>query len=473
MPRNMMSDFSGMVCEIPPEVQFASFGKKHHLEGGKSHPRRRGSSLDDDETLKYLTLEEKDVLLFFEETIDSLEDDLEEQALHDSGIHCHSPKSVEENMSSHSESEDIIDLVQPGPENGAEESVPSRFIEPELEETWKLDKSVAKHIEPPDEEVCVDAIGSSSVQPSAPPLPIYETFPPPPSVQHPKLTRSVPTPLVIAQKISEKQAEDNSVSPTSPKEAKSVERRSVLPTSPLRNGEHFTAFKKPVPPPTAPKPQRFPSNISITNIGEREFSKTISSAAVNIQERKAQVLANVNGSPFLITEAEERLQKHDLSGYGRSSSLRDLPSEQARQEALSRLGLVEEGFGRGQWDHSGSIPRPKEDKAGQVQTVSNGYRNIHEILKRESDHFPSVSKTVTFKPDVDLTDGKSARQNATKSFYDHRPSSSLSLDIRRRTGSLPRPSGLRPQGITVQFSGRGSTEEARREALRKLGLLKE
>ena len=37
--------------------------------------------VQDDESLRYLTHEEKDVLLFFEETIDSLEDDFEEQVL--------------------------------------------------------------------------------------------------------------------------------------------------------------------------------------------------------------------------------------------------------------------------------------------------------------------------------------------------------------------------------------------------------
>uniref|UniRef100_A0A3P8UUF1 Proline and serine rich 2 n=1 Tax=Cynoglossus semilaevis TaxID=244447 RepID=A0A3P8UUF1_CYNSE len=39
---------------------------------------------------------------------------------------------------------------------------------------------------------------------------------------------------------------------------------------------------------------------------------------------------------------------------------------------------------------------------------------------------------------------------------------------KRRTNSL-----FRPQGITVQFGGRGASDESRKEALRKLGLLKE
>lgn len=43
-------------------------------------------------------------------------------------------------------------------------------------------------------------------------------------------------------------------------------------------------------------------------------------------------------------------------------------------------------------------------------------------------------------------------------------------EIRRK--SLPKPS-FRTQGITVQFSGKGATDEARRDALRKLGLLRD
>lgn len=49
------------------------------------------------------------------------------------------------------------------------------------------------------------------------------------------------------------------------------------------------------------------------------------------------------------------------------------------------------------------------------------------------------------------------------------PTEPRSLEIRRK--SLPKPS-FRTQGITVQFSGKGATDEARRDALRKLGLLR-
>lgn len=232
--------------------------------------------------------------------------------------------------------------------------------------------------------------------------------------------------------------------------------------------------KPSVPPPTPPKPQKFPSNISITNLSEKDFCRTITRAAVNVQERKAQVLANVNGSAFLISELEERLQKHEFSSPTRSLSVKDLSSEQTRHEALSKLGLAQETLVQAESEpaKSPSVPTPKDERPREVPALSNGYRNIHDILKRDSGPFPSTNKTVTFKPDTALAEGKLARQNTSKSFTNHRQPD-IALEIRKRSGSLPRASGLRPQGVTVQFSGRGSSEEARREALRKLGLLKE
>lgn len=50
------------------------------------------------------------------------------------------------------------------------------------------------------------------------------------------------------------------------------------------------------------------------------------------------------------------------------------------------------------------------------------------------------------------------------------PNGPRSPEIRRK--SLPKPS-FRAQGITVQFSGKGATDDARRDALRKLGLLRD
>ncbi|NXB58436.1 PRSR2 protein, partial [Struthidea cinerea] len=434
----------------------------------------------DDESLKYLTHEEQDVLMFFEETIDALEDDLEEMALRDSGIHCQSPRSTEENVSSHSETEDIIDLVQSTPESSDHEGPSSRDTEPELQNSYERatieaqwsntqtlnERQRGLRAESPQPPVPADR----PPHPPAPPPAVSETLPLPPPpplpVQHPKLLRSIPTPLIMAQKISEQQAESRARFPGPLKEGNSERKK-----APVANGDYSTAPKH--PPAPAPKLHRFPSNINITNVSGKEFSETISKAAVNVQERRAQVLANINGGALLAAELEEKLHKNDFLSRNRSSSLRDLSSEQTRYEALTKLGLVKGKPAQDQVDHAPSTQQ-LDVQPKQAEAVTNGYQNIHEILKSEPSPFLPMGKTVTIKPDVALATNKvsSTQQNTEKSCNDYKQPG-VSLDMRRRSGSLPRPTGFRSQGITVKFSGRGSTEEARREALRKLGLLKE
>ncbi|NWR44196.1 PRSR2 protein, partial [Regulus satrapa] len=438
----------------------------------------------DDESLKYLTHEEQDVLMFFEETIDALEDDLEEMALRDSGIHCQSPRSTEENVSSHSETEDIIDLVQSTPESSDHEGSSSRDTEPELLNSYERAAIEAQccstqSMSERQREGCdSDTFPQPAVpadlplHPPAPPPPppVSETLPlpppPPPPVQHPKLLRSIPTPLIMAQKISEQQAESRARFPGALKEGNSDRKKASV-----ANGDQSTAPKH--PPAPAPKLHRFPSNINITNVSGKEFSETISKAAVNVQERRAQVLANINGGALLAAELEEKLHRNDFLSRNRSSSLRDLSSEQTRYEALTKLGLVKGKPAQDQVDHAPSTQQ-LDVQPKQPEAVTNGHQNIHEILKSESSPFLPMGKTITIKPEVALATNKvsSAQQNTEKSCNDYKQAG-VSLDMRRRSGSLPRPSGFRSQGITVKFSGRGSTEEARREALRKLGLLKE
>ncbi|XP_062347687.1 proline and serine-rich protein 2 isoform X2 [Cinclus cinclus] len=457
MPRNLLVGSPEMASEISPEHTRGSVERAGTVENHGSQSRCRNLALDD-ESLKYLTHEEQDVLMFFEETIDALEDDLEEMALGDSGIHCQSPRSTEENVSSHSETEDIIDLVQSTPESSDHEGPSSKDTEPVLDAT--------RGAESPQPAV------STGLPPHtpAPPPTVSETLPlpppPPPPVQHPKLLRSVPTPLIVAQRICEQQVESWARFPGALKEGNSDRKK-----APVANGDYSTAPKH--PPAPAPKLHRFPSNINITNVSGKEFSETISKAAVNVQERRAQVLANINGGALLAAELEEKLHKNDFLSRNRSSSLRDLSSEQTRYEALTKLGLVKGKPAQDQVDHAPST-RQLDVQPKQSRAVTNGYQNINEVLKSEPSPFLPMGKTVTIKPEVALATNKvsSAQQSPEKSCNDYKQAG-VSLDMRRRSGSLPRPSGFRSQGITVKFSGRGSTEEARREALRKLGLLKE
>ncbi|XP_063998727.1 proline and serine-rich protein 2 [Pogoniulus pusillus] len=451
MPGNLFSDSPDMASEIAPKHACGS------VENHGSQPKCRNLALDD-ESLKYLTHEEQDVLMFFEETIDALEDDLDEPIQRDSGIHCQSPRSTEENVSSHSETEDIIDLVQSTPESSDHEGPPSRDTDTVLDAT--------QGTESPKSSVPADLPPHPPVPPPLMPEMLPLPPPPPPPVQHPKLLRSIPTPLIMAQKMSEQQVENKVRFPSILKEG-NLDRKKT----PVVNGEHSAATKH--PPAPAPKLHRFPSNINITNVSGKEFNETISKAAVNVQERRAQVLANINGGAFLAAELEEKLQKNDFLSRNRSSSLRDLSSEQTRYEALTKLGLVKGKAAQDQVDHAPSTQQ-LDVQPKQADTVPNGYQNIHEVLKSEPSPFLPMGKTVTIKPEVALAANKvsSAQQNTEKSCNDYKQPS-LNLDMRRRSGSLPRPSGFRSQGITVKFSGRGSTEEARREALRKLGLLKE
>ncbi|XP_068257255.1 proline and serine-rich protein 2 isoform X2 [Nyctibius grandis] len=457
MPRNLLSDSPEMASEISPKHALGSVEGDGSVENRGSQARCRNLALDD-ESLKYLTHEEQDVLMFFEETIDALEDDLEEPVLRDSGIHCQSPRSTEENVSSHSDTEDIIDLVQSTPESSDHEGPPSRDAEPVLDATWITEspKPALPADLPPHPPVPPPSMSETLPLPPPPPLP----------VQHPKLLRSVPTPLIMAQKMSEQQMESRVRFPSALKEGNSDRKK-----TPVANGDYFVAPKH--PPAPAPKLHRFPSNINITNVSGKEFNETISKAAVNVQERRAQVLANINGGAFLVAELEEKLQKKDFLSRNRSSSLRDLSSEQTRYEALTKLGLVKGKPAQDQVDCAPSTQQ-LDVQPKQADAVPNGYQNIHEILKSEPSPFLPTGKTVTIKPEVALAANKvsSTQQNTAKSSNDYKQPN-LNLDMRRRSGSLPRPSGFRSQGVTVKFSGRGSTEEARREALRKLGLLKE
>ncbi|XP_048223778.1 proline and serine-rich protein 2 [Perognathus longimembris pacificus] len=406
--------------------------------GSRSRAQSRTFSLDDDESLKYLTHEEKDVILFFEETLDSLADDLEETALGDGGVRCPSPHTPAESPASPWEPGEVIDLVQPGPRAGEGQRLPDALhtagTEPAGKEHVPDLNGGKQDAEPPpasesrDPEPPAQPPALPSVLEPAPPR--KELLGPAPPSEHPKLPRSIPTPLVIAQKMSEKLAGSEALSPASPwKEGRPADWRTLACAAP-RNGDHPLWHRHPAPP--APKTPRFPSNISVTISSGKDFNKTISKAAVNVQERKAQVLANINGVSYA---GEGRAPRGDAPEPGR-------PGPAGGQQSRA------------------------------VQTeLANGFPSIHEALKSEPSAFVPTGKTITFRPDPALA-GKLARQGASRSLYEPQPPD-CDPRARRRAGSLPRAAGFRPQGVTVQFSGRGSSEEARREALRKLGLLKE
>ncbi|XP_042542239.1 proline and serine-rich protein 2 [Dipodomys spectabilis] len=464
MPVNhQKSGSSEMDADMSPSCRLGDVSRGGSVES-RSRAQSRSFSLDD-ESLQYLTHEEKDVILFFEETLDSLADDFEDAALGDGGSCCHSPPTPEESPASPWEPGEVIDLVQPGPTAGGAGSLPDVLHTAGNESAGQDDVPVLEGKKEDAENTPLPDSRDPEAPPQPPVLPSdpepapprKELLSPGPPSEHPKLLRSIPTPLVIAQKMSEKLAGSDALSPTSPsKEGRPGEWRTLLSAAP-RNGDHPLWHRHTAQP--SPKIHRFPSNISVTNSSGKDFNKTISKAAVNVQERKAQVLANINGVSFLASG--------DMEGRPPRG---DIPEQRDFCPDQSRPGLAKEAEG----PQAGGPASGQQSRAVQTEQpplLANGFQSIHEALKSEPSVFIPTGKTITFRPDPALA-SKLARQNASRSLYQPQPPD-CNQNARKRAGSLPRAVGFRPQGITVQFSGRGSTEEARREALRKLGLLKE
>ncbi|KAM4677634.1 proline and serine-rich protein 2 isoform 2-T2 [Discoglossus pictus] len=399
----------------------------------------------DDENLKYLTNEEKNALLFFEETLDAFEDDPEEPPISpDTSFGYYSPKLVEDTQS---EGEDIIDLVQPG------HSQKDELADSGIGIGWETEIRKFKQTET---EIPA-SLHSTSVSMASPQDPkLSPELPTEPK----KLLGAIPTPVIIAQKISEKRQENGHLSHLSPKEEKPVESKKSVATSPINEG--YFRF-----------PGRFPTNINVTQVG-KQYNKTIAKAAVNIQERKAQVLAHLHGP---IEEMEDRFHREQLCRT-RSSSFRDAVTEQTRYEALTKLGLVKETTVQAEVKvHEQTSPitnghhSPKFLPTEYPRKLSNEQESISNILKSEPSQFVPLGKTVVFKGEGVSSAEKNKRQSEPKSIPEQKPAN-LHQDV-RRSYSMPRPTGFRSQGITVQFSGRDSSDESRKQALRRLGLLKE
>lgn len=450
MPTNQRKpESSEMEPDASPSMGPRDLSRGGSLESRSSSSRSRSFTLDD-ESLRHLTHEEKDVLQFFEDTIDSLEEDLEEQELGDNGAPGQSPShSGQGSAGDHVPSDTaFIDLVSLGhTAEGEAEPLPDAVVQAEGAASVRKNEAALDSGVPDTPEEAQSAPSSPEALPpaladtGAPSSPRRELLSPTAPAEHPKLARSVPTPLVLAQQISEKLSGDEALSPTSPwREGRRT------PTFPApRLGEPLLGGSRSATLP-APKLHRFPSNISVTNSAGRDFSQTISKAAVSVQERKARVLANINGVAFPST-----------GGMGDRAGPSD-PVERVVREPTQ---------------DTTSRQQSRAVQTDQPPTWANGFQSLHEVLRSEPAPFVSTGKTVTFRPEPSASSSRLARQQAGGSMYEPRPPTLGTDATRPRSGSLPRAVGFRPQGITVQFSGRGSTEEARREALRKLGLLKD
>uniref|UniRef100_A0A3Q3VYM2 Proline and serine rich 2 n=1 Tax=Mola mola TaxID=94237 RepID=A0A3Q3VYM2_MOLML len=229
----------------------------------------------------------------------------------------------------------------------------------------------------------------------------------------------IPTPVLIAQKIAENQAGGTAyVQPSSLYCRSSIESEKLSSPStdvPSKQG-----------PPTSAKPTRYPANISLI-LGSKD-NQSHSLSNVNIQERRAQMLANLTGSHPL-------LQEESLDSW-----------EEGSQTLPAKSTLP---------------PKEHNSYGGKTRTInpSSGLNPSSNSPARSS---KAPAPTPAPRPSQHSYHFPVATQKAAQR------SVSPDKEHKRRPGSM-----FRPQGITVQFSGRGATDESRRDALRKLGLLKD
>ncbi|KAM8972129.1 proline and serine-rich protein 2 [Pelodytes ibericus] len=448
MPSNQMNEFS--------RHRMSDSDRSGSFDSQGSRSRSRSSTFDD-ENLKYLTSEEKNALLFFEETIDAFEDDIEDPSLSRGTHFVYSARSTDD---SQSETEDIIDLVQ-----SSFNIILICLIDSGIGSGSDDQKPTQKDAEVPQS---ITSVSSPMTIPAKAVQINNEAYSPDLPGENRKFLGAVPTPVIIAQKISEKNADNGKFSPLSPRESKPVDVKKSVGTSPISEG-HFI-----FPSSASTKVGRFPTNINIKPVG-KQYNKTIAKAAVNVHERKAQMLANLHGPTFYADEIDGKLTREQLS-RNRSTSFRDAANEQTRYEALTKLGLVKEMPIQAEIPSpvctspiSNAPNSPKFLAPESTRRQSGDQESISNILKSDPSPFIPLGKTVVFKGEARSTE-INKRHSSPQTLPEQKQ---LNLQEVKRTFSLPRPPAFRSQGITVQFSGRDSSDESRKDALRRLGLLKE
>ncbi|XP_074554757.1 uncharacterized protein proser2 [Halichoeres trimaculatus] len=307
--------------------------------GQNSRPRA-------DDTLKFLSREERECLQFFESTIDSLEEGLEDsdrrqrQIRPDSGPSAHLSEVDGRRITSQSpgvivssllaahqnpKDQDIIDLVRPDPD-----LVQTRepLFSPTNPDFHSMVQVPDTHFEiKPRRDPQADSLPSEY----NPPLPSGSYGPADNhSSYHPP--GCIPTPVLIAQKIAENQGGGTTnVTPSSLLRRLSLEseKPASISADPLvKQG-----------PPTSAKPSRLPANISLHHSGKEHQSQSLPN--VNIHERRAQMLANLAGTahPLLQEDPQHTLEPAARNIPTRSISFKDPSPDKSRMEALSKLGL--------------------------------------------------------------------------------------------------------------------------------------
>ncbi|XP_069580095.1 proline and serine-rich protein 2 [Brachyistius frenatus] len=289
---------------------------RYGVNGGALRNSRPG----DDDSLQCLSQEEQECIQFFEDTIGSLEESLEEENRRPSQVKRTS--EVDGPFSSSPNDRDIIDLVHPGPDLVQTRESMFTPTSPDFQSMFPTPES---HFEIKPRRDPSDGLPSEY----NPPLPSGSYGPTDGHSYHPP--GCIPTPVLIAQQIA-----DNRAGGTSNLLPPSLLRRVSLESEkppgcsadlPARHG-----------PPTSAKPTRFPANISVIH-GNKEHQNQ-SLANVNIHERRAQMLANLSGTAHPLLQEDTQPAAEPRNTPTRSVSFRDPTPDKSRMEALSKLGLT-------------------------------------------------------------------------------------------------------------------------------------
>uniref|UniRef100_A0A3P9IY15 Uncharacterized protein n=1 Tax=Oryzias latipes TaxID=8090 RepID=A0A3P9IY15_ORYLA len=310
--------------------------------------------LQKDDTLKYLSPEEQETLQFFEQTIDSLDDSLEDRSsTPPTQVECSSAPFIP-----------VVIFFKTG-------SVTSLF----LTDFRHMLPAPESHFEikPRHESMASDYN-----------LPTPNTPPDGHSAYHPP--GSVPTPVLIAHQIAENQGGGT----TSTHPSTVLRRLSLESEKTQVDGSDHPSRRGP---PTSAKPAHLPANI-IMNPG-----------SMNRTDLPDILCSHISQNPAAPTRQEP--QAAELNSYG--------------------------------------------GKSLTINPTAGGNTSTGSLSKSIKGPAPTPAP-------------RPARHSYHGALSPPKPAQAPHPE-RRRSNSM-----FRPQGITVQFSGRGPMNDSRREALRKLGL---
>ncbi|XP_018603139.2 proline and serine-rich protein 2-like isoform X2 [Scleropages formosus] len=356
-----------------------------------SHNRRCGNETED-ESLQFLTCEERESILFLEQTIDSLEQELEDEDLSLGSSPAAESRSTDPRRSSVPElpsslkEQDIIDLVQAEPDPARPRGVSFDPISPDFR---NMVVSPETHFElKPKCEPAENFPSGYSISPSLSPSgPNEEADPSSHSVHQP--AGSIPTPVIIAQKIAAYQGAGDPISPSS---ILSTHRRNLDSAG----GSSFSAsvdhlVREGSPTVVVAKPTRYPDNITI-QVGSRDYGQLNNRASVNVLHRQAQVLANITGTSSTLETLETKTERKIPT---RSISFRDPAPDRSHMEALSKLGLTSSRAISRTNSHLVQVNPP---------SVSTNKAPVSDIHDSDSKSRTAASSALSFKSETSLHD---------------------------------------------------------------------